>query len=92
MHSVVCKQLGAPAYTKMLLYAGNKSGYAIRRTCDAFVNTIAVSFNFGLETCLVDGRTTFAFIRCSYYTRLYCMEHFIPNRHLTFDADHDDDV
>jgi hypothetical protein len=92
MHSVVCYQLGAPAYTYMLLHAWKKPGYAIHKTCDVFVNTIAVSFNFGLETCLIDGYVISAFIRCSYYTRLYCFKHFIPNPHLHIDADHNDDM
>jgi hypothetical protein len=58
----------------------------------AFVNAIAVSLNFGLETCIIDGCTTYAFIRCSYSTRFYCFEHFIPSPHLHFEADHGDDV
>jgi hypothetical protein len=62
MHSVVYDQLGARAYTSMLLYAWRKPAYAIHKTCDKFVNTIAVlSFTFRLETCL-DGCTTFSFI------------------------------
>jgi hypothetical protein len=83
MHSVVYSQSGAPAYTSMLLYAWKKPGYAIHKTFDVFVNTTAVSFNFGLETCLTEGCITFAFIRCSYSTCFYCFEHFIPNPHLT---------
>jgi hypothetical protein len=76
----------------MLLYARKKPDYAIHRTCDAFVNTTAVSFNFGLETCLSDGCTTFSSIRCHYYILFYYFEHFSPNSQLHFDADHDDDV
>jgi hypothetical protein len=66
MHPVVCDQLGASAYTNMLLYAWKKPGYAIHRTCDDLVNTIALSFNFGLETCLIDGCVTFALIVLSF--------------------------
>jgi hypothetical protein len=50
-HSVVCGQLGTPAYTNMLLYAWKKPGYTIHKTFDALLNTITVSFNVGLETC-----------------------------------------
>jgi hypothetical protein len=92
MHSVVYYQLGASAYTNKFLYVWKKCGYTIHRTCDTFVNTIAVSFNFGLETCLIDGCATFAFVRCSQSTRFYCFQHFIPNPHLYFDDGHDDDV
>jgi hypothetical protein len=72
IHSVVYDQLGAPAYTNMLHYAWKKLGYAIHRSYDALINTIAVSFNFGMETCLIHECTTFVFIRCSCCTRFYC--------------------
>jgi hypothetical protein len=68
MHLMIYDQLGASAYTNMLLYAWKKHCYTIQKTCDAFVNTTAVSFNFGLETCLIVRCDTFAFIRCSYST------------------------
>jgi hypothetical protein len=51
----------------------------------------AASFNSGLETCLIDECYIFAFVRCSYCTRFYCFEHFIPNPQLHLDTDHDDD-
>jgi hypothetical protein len=40
MHTVVYDQLGASAYTKMLLCASKKPGFAIRKTFDAFVITL----------------------------------------------------
>jgi hypothetical protein len=51
MHSVVYNQLGAPAYTNLLLYAWKKPSFVTHKTFVAFVNTITVLFNFRLKTC-----------------------------------------
>jgi hypothetical protein len=89
MHAVVYDQLGASAYTIIILCAWKKS---LSTEHDAFLNTIAVSFSFRLQTYIINGCTAFAFISCSYSTGFYVFGHFIPNPHLHFDADRDDNV
>jgi hypothetical protein len=58
-----------------------KPGYAVHKTFDAFVNTIAVLqlwIGDMFRWCMYH----FCFTRCSYCTRFYCIEHFITNPHL----------
>lgn len=75
-----------------ILYAWKEAAHAIHKTSDMSVNTTAVSFNYGLGTCLIDECYIFAFIKCSYYAHFQCHEQFITTIQLHFDTDHNDDV
>jgi len=75
LQSLIHNQLSSPVFSRMIRYAWFKCGY-INTDPRPFQTVTEICFKFKQDYCEIPSCEEFAFIRCSYCSKLLCFQDF----------------